>query len=62
MKHLFCFYFLFIFFTRWIVILFSKEKNDEIVDTDEKKEVEEKKFTFGFHEFDNLMGILDSGV
>lgn len=32
------------------------------MDTDEKKEVERKKFTFVLHRFDISMGLLDGGV
>lgn len=42
------------------MIYFSKEKNNTVVETDEK-EVKRKKFTFGPHEFDISVGLLDGG-
>lgn len=51
-----------VFVTHWIVIYFSKERNNTaVVETDEK-EMERRKCGFSLHEFDISVGLLHGGV
>lgn len=55
-------YYVFVFVIYWIVIYFSKERNNIAVVEIDEKEMERRKCGFSFYEFDILVGFLYGGV